>query len=220
MKKIYLLSGSYIKREFPQDVMNDLNSELENNASIAVIPGNLDDHDNNLERVNKIITMFKNDKFKEGYLIDCMTSKEEAIEIIKKSDVIFLSGGNPLEQIDGINKLDIKDIIKKYGKIIIGMSAGSMNMANKVLLARDLAEDILETVVYDGIGLTNINIEPHCNFDNKEHWQDLKDASKINKIYCMKDNCSIVIKNNNTTIYGNYCILNNGQIEFDNRGEI
>ena len=221
MKKVYMLSGSYTKRVFPEDAMNDLNEELKKEATLAFIPTNFDDHDNNLERVNKIIQMFKNSnvEFKEGYLIDNQVTKEEAIEIMKKSDVVFLTGGNPLEQIDGINNLGIRDAIKKYGKIIVGMSAGSMNMASKVLLAKDEEEDIPETVVYDGICLTDINIEPHCDFENKEHWQDLLEASKINKIYCMVDNCSIVIKGSETKIYGNYCIINNGEIEFDNRND-
>ena len=221
MKKVYMLSGSYTKRVFPEDAMNDLNEELKKEATLAFIPTNFDDHDNNLERVNKIIQMFKNSnvEFKEGYLIDNQVTKEEAIEIMKKSDVVFLTGGNPLEPIDGINNLGIRDAIKKYGKIIVGMSAGSMNMASKVLLAKDEEEDIPETVVYDGICLTDINIEPHCDFENKEHWQDLLEASKINKIYCMVDNCSIVIKGSETKIYGNYCIINNGEIEFDNRND-
>ena len=221
MKKVYMLSGSYTKRVFPEDVMKDLNEELNEEPTLAFIPSNFNDHENNLIRVNKIIQMFENSnvKFKTGYLIDNAITKEEAIKIMKKSDVVFLTGGNPLEQIDGINNLDIRVAIKKYGKIIVGMSAGSMNMASKVLLAKDEEEDIPETVVYDGICLTDINIEPHCDFENKEHWQDLLEASKINKIYCMVDNCSIVIKGSETKIYGNYCIINNGEIEFDNRND-
>ena len=221
MKKVYMLSGSYTKRVFPEDVMKDLNEELNEEPTLAFIPSNFNDHENNLNRVNKIIQMFENSgvKFKTGYLIDNAITKEEAIKIMKKSDVVFLTGGNPLEQIDGINNLDIRVAIKEYGKIIVGMSAGSMNMASKVLLAKDEEEDIPETVVYDGIGLTNINIEPHCDFDNKEHWQDLLEASKINKIYCMVDNCSIVIKNKETKINGNYCIIHHAKIELDNRGD-
>lgn len=221
MKKVYMLSGSYTKRVFPEDVMKDLNEELNEEPTLAFIPSNFNDHENNLNRMNKTIQMFENSgvKFKTGYLIDNAITKEEAIKIMKKSDVVFLTGGNPLEQIDGINNLDIRDAIKEYGKIIVGMSAGSINMASKVLLAKDEEEDIPETVVYDGIGLTNINIEPHCDFDNKEHWQDLLEASKINKIYCMEDNCSIVIKNKETKINGNYCIIHDGKIEFDNRGD-
>ena len=221
MKKVYMLSGSYTKRVFPEDVMKDLNEELNEEPTLAFIPSNFNDHENNLNRVNKTIQMFENSnvKFNTGYLIDNAITKEEAIKIMKKSDVVFLTGGNPLEQIDGINNLDIRVAIKEYGKIIVGMSAGSMNMASKVLQSKDEEEDIPETVVYDGIGLTNINIEPHCDFDNKEHWQDLLEASKINKIYCMVDNCSIVIKNKETKINGNYCIINDGKIEFDNRGD-
>ena len=60
MQKVYMLSGSYTKRVFPEDVMNDLNSELKSNPTLAFIPSNFDDHNNNLERVTKIIGMFKN----------------------------------------------------------------------------------------------------------------------------------------------------------------
>ena len=221
MKKVYMLSGSYTKRVFPEDVMKDLNEELNEEPTLAFIPSNFNDHENNLKRVNKTIQMFKNSgvKFNIGYLIDNEVTTEKAIEVMKKCDVVFLSGGNPLEQIEGINNLNIRNAIREYGNIIVGMSAGSMNMADKVLLAKDEDENIPETIVYDGIGLTNINIEPHCDFDNKDHWEDLKEASKINKIYCMVDNCSIVIKNKEIKTNGNYCIINDGKIEFDNRGD-
>ena len=121
MKKVYMLSGSYTKRVFPEDAMNDLNEELKKESTLAFIPTNFYDHDNNLERVNKIIQMFKNSnvEFKEGYLIDNQVTKEEAIEIMKKSNVVFLTGGNPLEQIDGINNLGIRDAIKNMEKSLL-----------------------------------------------------------------------------------------------------
>ena len=58
MKKVYMLSGSYTKRVFPEDVMKDLNEELNEEPTLAFIPSNFNDHENNLKRVNKIIQMF------------------------------------------------------------------------------------------------------------------------------------------------------------------
>lgn len=218
MKSIYLISGSYVKEGFPQDISDCMKEEINDNYSFCFIPTKFDEIDKNNERCNKILTWFKDKDilFKKYFVIDDRLTSEEAINIIKESDVIFLTGGDTLRQIDGINKLKIKDVLHNSGKVIIGMSAGAINMAKNVVLTKDIEDNIPETCFYEGIGVTDINIEPHCDFSDKEHFNDLLEASKKSKIICMKDNCSIKIKDNETEIFGNYSIINNGIIIYDN----
>ena len=149
-------------------------------------------------------------------IIDDSLSNAEAKAIIDKSNIVFLNGGDTLKQIESINKKKIRHIFNSSPKTIIGMSAGAINMAKTVLVAKDVEDDIPDTIQYPGIGVTDINVEPHCDFNNTDHWNDLLEASNINKIYCMTDNCSIVIKNEKPKFLGNYCIIDRGKIEYSN----
>lgn len=219
MKSVYLLSGSYTKVDYPTDVMNELRKEVKKDYKFCFIPTFFDEIKKNKERCEKILKILKKQGIEicESFIIDDSIDDKKALEIIKKCDIFFLTGGDTLKQIEGINNKKIKDALRDNGKITIGLSAGSINLAKRVLLARDVNDNIPKTIIYDGVGLTEINVEPHCDFNDLNHWDDLLETSKINEIYCMCDNCSIVIRDNKTKIYGNYCIIKDGKIKYDNR---
>ena len=219
MVNIFLISGSYKKQYFEEDFIKELKSEIKDNNVLCFIPTNFNEISRNKQRCQKIVQWFNQKRiiFKKVRIIDYSIDRNQALEYLKESNIIFLYGGDTLKQIEGINKLKIKDSIIKYSKNVIGMSAGAINLAKKVVLTKDVEDNIPETTIYEGLGLTSINIEPHCDFQNEEHWEDLLKSSQICKIYCMEDNCSIIVKNNKIKILGNYCIIENGVITFENR---
>ena len=157
-----------------------------------------------------------NKKLKKIYIIDSRKTKEEMVCDLKKSNIIFLLGGDTLKQINFINKYDLKDHINRDDAIIMGISAGAINLAKKVILAKDEQDNIPELSIYDGIGVTDINIEPHCDFNNKKHWKELKEASLYSKIVVMHDDCFIIIEDDKCNYYGSYLILNKKEITYKN----
>ena len=215
---VYLISGSYTMTGFEKNVMEELKKDLDDANQLSFVPTDFSDIEKNRERCEKTIKWFKehNISFDSVHIIDDSISDIAAKKIMAKSNIIFLNGGDTLKQMEGINKKNIRDVFKNNVKNIIGMSAGAINMAKTVLVARDIEDNIPETMQYPGIGVTDINIEPHCEFDNIDHWKDLLEASKINKIYCMRDNCSIIIRNGKPKFLGNYCIINKGKVEYSN----
>lgn len=68
------------------------------------------------------------------------------------------------------------------------MSAGSINMAKRVILGKDI-----ELSIYDWIGLVDINIEPHLDSESKEHMKDIYEVSQYSVIYGIYDNTFIKI---------------------------
>ena len=96
------------------------------------------------------------------------------------------------------------------------MSAGSVNMAKRVVLARDLDDDIPKLSIYKGIGITDINIEPHCDFRNEKHWKDIEEASQYSDIIVMHDDCYIIVDNDVTSYYGSYVKMANSSIYYKN----
>ena len=172
--KYVLMSGSFTRMEIYQEIIDFLNKFSLNKKNIAFITADFNDYSSNDKYIKKLIKLF-NDKefiFNSVYTIDNRIDSYEMKNYIKDSDIVFLLGGDTLKQIKFINKYKLKNIIKEKNKVVIGMSAGSINMAKKVVLARDIDDGIPNLSIYKGIGITDINIEPHCDFRNEEHWKD------------------------------------------------
>jgi len=103
-----------------------------------------------------------------------------------------------------LKEYNLIPVLKRRQGITIGMSAGSINMAKRVVLAKDIDDNIPELSIYDGIGLVDINIEPHLDSASEEHMKDVYEASRYTVIYGIYDNTFIKIVNDRMEIYGVY----------------
>jgi peptidase E len=148
--------------------------------------------------------MFRNNDivFNQVHIIDDRITKEKAVQYIEKADIIWLAGGDTLKQIAYIKEYNLIMDLQNRDGITIGMSAGSMNMAKRVVLAKDIDDNIPELSIYDGIGLVDINVEPHLDSASEEHMKEIYEASKYTTIYGIYDNSFIKIVNDTMDIYG------------------
>jgi len=121
--------------------------------------------------------------------------------LVKNSDLIIILGGNPLMQMEFFNNIELKEKLKGYEGCLIGISAGSVNMANYVYCSKD--EDMNETLHYRGLGLTNINVEPHFEIDDKDRINNvlLKDSEDTSFV-ALPNESFITIIDGNATIHG------------------
>ena len=105
--------------------------------------------------------------FNEYLILDSSTSNK-IDEYIKKANMIFLSGGDTFVQNEFFNIIQLKDKLSNYEGLIIGQSAGALNMAFDVFNSPEEQEKS-EPVFFKGLGLTNINIEPHFVYDDYDY---------------------------------------------------
>lgn len=212
-----LISGSYKKMEIPQNIINFINNNSSAEINISFIASTFKEQEKNYKFVNKLLGAFEEKKllFKNVYVIDSRCSKKDMINNIKKSNIIFILGGDTLKQIKSIKHYGLKNYINDVNKIVIGISAGAINMAEKVVLAKDIEDNIPNLSIYKGLGITNINIEPHCEFTNYVHWKDLEEASMHTDLVVMHDDSYIILDKNNTKYYGHYLILKKGKIYYE-----
>lgn len=203
----YLLSGIDREKGFYKLQAKYLSQDIKNANVITFIASTFSDIEKTNKHLETMINWFKNIgiAFKETYLINDLVSPIKAKEYIDKSDVVFIMGGDTLEQIKNINKYGIIPNLQKRNGITIGISAGSINMAKDVALARDITDNIPEHSFYKGIGLVNINIEPHFDLNNTMHNKDIIEISKNNKIICLPDESFIRIEKD-INIIGDYYI--------------
>jgi dipeptidase E len=200
---------SYFKNEFTEDFKREFKRYSKVNKRFVFIPSSFKNHFKTEKYCDNILELFKkmNVIFEDVKIIDYEVSKLEAEDIILNSDVVWLSGGDTLMQMNHFNEYNLRDILNKYIGVIIGMSAGSFNMADKVIQPKDEDENVYELSVYKGLGLVSINIEPHLDFNRKKHIEDIKEASKLAPIYGLYDNSFILVRDEVIDIFGEYTIF-------------
>lgn len=214
--KYILMSGSLKTNEIPNKIINFLNKNIKKVNNISFVTSTFEDCEKNDHYVEKMIKSFaeKNIKFKNIYTIDSRLTEDEMKKNINSSDIVFILGGNTLKQMEYINKYNLKKAINNEKHILIGVSAGAINMARKVVLAKDLSDDIPSLSIYEGIGVSDYNIEPHCDFNDNVHFKDLIEASFYTNLIIMNDNCFIIVNNKSKKIYGDYFYLKKGNIYY------
>ena len=155
--------------------------------------------------------------FSEYLILDDRT-KEQALEYVQKANVIFLCGGDTYMQNEFFKQLHLKDLLKNYKGIIIGQSAGSLNMAEAVYNSPENGNSS-EPIYFEGLGLSDINIEPHfvldtTEFDEMQIYQrnHQLEESKKRSIYALCDGSHILQTDESIVIYGKAFLIKDGSI--------
>lgn len=68
-------------------------------------------------------------RFKEKIILD-NRNKKDYKTILENADLIFLSGGKLICQLEFFREISLKEFIKDYSGLIIGASAGAMTLCN------------------------------------------------------------------------------------------
>lgn len=149
-------------------------------------------------------------------------NKNRLADIIYDYDVLLLAGGHVPTQNKFFNQIHLKELMKSYKGIIIGISAGTMNCADVVYAQPELDGEAIDPKYQrylDGLHLTKINILPH--------FQDVKDLSvdglrvledislpdsKIRPFYGLVDGAFIFVDDNRSVLYGEAYWVKDGNV--------
>lgn len=215
MKKIILLSGPDKTKYFNDEISNVIKKMVKKPINMVVIPAdpnNFAKNDKQFYGNDSVIGVFKT--FKKIFpnlnivLLDNRVSQTNGIKYLEKSNIIYLLGGNPFIQLEYLQKMKYSDIIQHTSALVMGVSAGAMNLAVNSYYSKD--EDYPESIIYKGLGLTNITIDPHFDINNLEQVNEIKDNSKNIKIIGLPNASAIVILDNNIEFIGKVYIFENG----------
>ncbi len=155
--------------------------------------------------------------FSEYLILDNRT-KNNANEYVKRANVIFLSGGDTYIENKFFKQINLKELLQDFDGIIIGQSAGSINMAKFAYNSPEEGEDS-EPIYLEGLGLSNINIEPHfildtTEFNEMQMYQRMHqlEESKKRPIYALCDGSHILETDNSIVVYGKAFLIKDGSI--------
>lgn len=202
-------------------LVDQLKSKLEDRRGILYIPADASSKDK-IDEYSKILfdaLKLSGIVFDDYYVVDDMSSEEEVRYRVLKSDLVFLSGGDTFTQMQYFEKISLRDILRDYEGVIVGQSAGSINLAEDVYNSPECEEDLKRPSCFKGLGKTKINIEPHfalstSNFDSDEilHRNAMLEESKKRDLYALPDVSHIYDDGVEQTIYGECYLLRDGEV--------
>ena len=135
-------------------------------------------------------------------------------EEIKDASLILLSGGDPKEEMDYFEEINFRNIIRGYDGVLLGQSAGSMNMAKVVVCPPEDISQIGGNYVFNGLDIIDINIEPHFAIDIDTSLEEIilirKELLKISEdhtLYGLTDGSHIVFLNDEYILYGDAYLI-------------
>lgn len=136
--------------------------------------------------------------FEEAYVVDGRMSAEAAQRAVSEADVVWLSGGDTPTQFGYFQKYGLVDVLKAHDGVIIGMSAGSINMAKTAICTLSCGHYKQE--IYNGLGCVDISVEPH--FVREKVSEELLALSEEYTIHGLCDDGLIVCSGETVEFYG------------------
>ncbi len=153
--------------------------------------------------------------FDEYHLINYGIQKEDAQTLIQNASVIFLLGGNTPKQNAFLMEYELSDLIKKSKAVVMGASAGAINMSAKWVCSKNLGYQVEISSVYEGIGLDNFSVLSHFDLENNMALvqDELSPLSEEMNIYASNKDCAVRVKGDKIDILGNVYLISHAKIQ-------
>ncbi|MFJ5766824.1 Type 1 glutamine amidotransferase-like domain-containing protein [Lysinibacillus sp. NPDC093210] len=212
MKTHYYLG--WFNHTFPDKLGKVLQRDITDRRSLAMISSNpfFYEQDGAAERswLDQAGILFD-----EYHLINYDVHKEDAQTIIQNASVIFLLGGDTLKQNGFLMDYELSALIKESRAVVMGASAGAINMSAKWLCSKNFGYKVEKSSFYDGIGLGDFSVLSHFDLENNiELIQDeLSPFSEEMNIYASNKECAIRVKGDKIDILGNIYLVAHSQIQ-------
>ena len=153
--------------------------------------------------------------FDDYHLIDYGVQKEEAQKLIQNASVIFLLGGNIVEQNGLLIEYELSDLIKKSRAVVMGTSAGAINMSAKWLCSKYTGYKGEVSSICDGIGLDDFSVLSHFDLENNiaQIQGELSLLSEEMNVYASNKDCAVRVKGDKIDILGNVYLISHSKIQ-------
>lgn len=150
---------------------------------------------------------------------------EDALkEALSWADVFYLAGGHAPTENAFMKACNLKKWLTDsslFDGIFLGLSAGAVNAAHTVYLIPELPGESIDPSFIrftDGLGLTNLNIVPHIDYeetvilDGQKLIDEIVATDNFNReIYLIPDGSYFMIHNGVTEFFGEGSILKDGK---------
>ncbi|MBN2016463.1 Type 1 glutamine amidotransferase-like domain-containing protein [Candidatus Dojkabacteria bacterium] len=135
------------------------------------------------------------------------------ISEVEKSEAVYLSGGNTFHFIHLIRKRKFSRVLRDFvscGKVLIGLSAGSMIMTPTIRVSVDYHNhlgdfdelNVDEIKSYKGLSLVDFEFLPHFNLKPKRNFAENYLKRRGRDIYTCCDGSGIIVEGKKLKLIG------------------
>jgi len=211
--KIHYYLG-WFSHFIPEDLTRVLQNDITDRKSIALISSNPDMYEE-VGAVERSWFDVAGITFDGYHLINYQVEKGDAHTLIQKASVIFLLGGNPVKQNEFLMEYELSEPIKQSNAVVMGASAGAINMSAKWLCSKKLGFETETSSLIEGVGLDDFSVLSHYDLENNTDLvlSELSPLSQDMDIYASNKDCAIRVKGAQIDIYGNVYVISNSVIQ-------
>ena len=196
---------------FPNNFSRILKTYLKSGMNLVFVASEFENiHEKTDWYCNNFLKMFSDCGiiFESVNVVDGRMSKETAQDMVRNADVLWLSGGDTPTQFNYLEAYDLIQCIREQKGVIIGMSAGSINMTKTAVCTLTCEHNELK--IYEALGLVEFSVEPHFDKDNIS--KELLVLSEQYLLYGICDDASIVCTEDDTFYIGDVFLINKGEV--------
>ncbi len=205
---IYLFSN--FNNNFPKDIERNLKDDINIDSFVFIptVPEDINISEKYFDLTKNLFESIGID-FKISTLLDRRYSSEEAKKIIKSATVIFLSGGDTLNQFKFIKEYQLEKALDEFIGTLMGLSAGAINLGGTSMVFKDNLDSADR--IYDGLGISPITVIPHFEPIESHFNEKLFKLSSENLIFGITDNSAIKITSG-LQFFGDIYLLDRGKV--------
>ncbi len=209
MAKIYFIGGEYIEKRDSEKINRKAFADAGGTPTVLVFPWTRETVDRADPKRKMMVEYFKHLGASKIEFAETTDSLQRIMEKINSSDLIYLPGGNTKLFVERLKEAKITSLLKKYGKIIVGNSAGAQALCKKYIGMKG-KHDRTATEVSQGLGLVNFGIVAHYDISYDKELIPL--SEKINvKIYGIPERSALVYDNEDIEFLGSVCMFYKGE---------
>ena len=200
---------------FPEKLVGLLHADLVDRRSLVMISANpLIHQDESVGSTERYWLEKAELKFDECHVVDFAVPKEDALAWIQNASAIFLLGGNPAQQNDLLLAYQLRDPIRESRAVVLGTSAGAINMSAKWLCTDYTGGKDGVTNLREGIGLDDFSVLSHYDLENNMETllRDLSPLSEEMDVFASNKDCAIRVKGNQVDILGDVYLLSKSKM--------
>ncbi len=193
--------------------LDNLRACLPNRCKAVLICSDPDNFERTDRFARSILTSFEavGFQFSRFNILD-RRNQVQVAKLVHEAQFIVLAGGHVPTQNRFFSQIDLKDLLRSFDGVLVGISAGSMNCAEVVYAQPELEGEAIDPNYQrflPGLGLTKKMILPHDQMIRNEVLDGLRVMEDITypdsqgrEFYALVDGSYLYIDNGIEKIYG------------------
>ena len=221
----YRKDGQRIPTKLSTDngLLDNLQNHWKNDSHVLIIcadPNSIEINDNIM---NTFAASFPMSGLSYKRIKICDKRNDSLIHNITDYDVVILAGGHVPTQNRFFERIQLKECLKYFDGILIGISAGTMNSAQIVYAQPELNGESIDKDYkrfLPGLGITPLMILPHYQdikdeiLDGKRLFEDITYPDSYGReFYALVDGSYFIVENQSTKLFGEAYLIKDGTIQ-------